>query len=215
MSPGPPWNSTLRTPSRHRRIYDVHLERGRNRVTVTVTAEDGMTTRAYSVSINRGVTGNRGWRAGADLDGLIAAGSTTPRGIWSNGETVWVVDSNTSKLFAYTLADGTRTRQGIRPACRQPHPAGIWSNRTTMWVADAFNNKLFAYTLEGGARTPTRTSRLWPTTLFRGHMVGRDDVWVPGFVNKRSTPTRSTAGRRTPTKHQSGQRQQWSIRHMV
>ena len=87
--------------------HQVALSAGANSVTVTVTAEDG-TTKDYTVSVNRGVTDAKGWQAGADLDGLIAAGNTNPVGVWSNDTTIWVADWGAVKLFAYTLEGGAR-----------------------------------------------------------------------------------------------------------
>ena len=87
--------------------HQVDLSPGRNLVTVTVTAEDGV-TRNYTVSINRGVADATGWQAGADLDGLRAVGNDHPYGLWSDGTTVWVGDRNDDKIYAYSLADGTR-----------------------------------------------------------------------------------------------------------
>ena len=72
---------------------------------MTVTAED-TTTKTYTVSVNRGVTDDYGWQAALDLDGLIAAGNAIPRGIWSDGTTMWVADPADAKLYAYNT-DGT------------------------------------------------------------------------------------------------------------
>ena len=85
----------------------VDLSAGRNAVTVTVTAQDGSTTETYTVSVNRGVTDDYGWKAVDDLDGLIAAGNLASRGIWSDGTTMWVTDWDDDKLYAYNT-DGTR-----------------------------------------------------------------------------------------------------------
>ena len=57
----------------------VDLSAGRNAVTVTVTSQDGSTTETYTVSVNRGVSDDYGWKAVDDLDGLIAAGQRQPR----------------------------------------------------------------------------------------------------------------------------------------
>ena len=75
-------------------------------VTVTVTAQDG-SVKTYTVTVLRG-TGPYGRKAGADLNTLAAAGNTTPTGIWSNGETMWVADFANPKLYAYDLATGDR-----------------------------------------------------------------------------------------------------------
>ena len=58
--------------------------------------------------MGRGVTDAYGWKAGDDINTLAAAGNTTPYGIWSNGETMWVVDFANPKLYAYDLATGDR-----------------------------------------------------------------------------------------------------------
>ena len=74
--------------------HQVALSAGRNTVTITVTAEDNINTQDYTVSVNRSVAGDYGWRAEDDLDGLEAAGNKTPIGIWTNSTTIWVVDSD-------------------------------------------------------------------------------------------------------------------------
>ena len=99
--------------------HQVDLSAGRNAVTVTVTAEDGVTTMDYTVSVNRGVTALTGWKAVDDLDGLIAAGNDAPQGIWSDGTTMWVSDVGTGKLYAYRLSDGARdAAKGLRHSDR-------------------------------------------------------------------------------------------------
>ena len=90
----------------------------------------------------------------------LAADNTTPRGLWSNGTTLWVVDSRAATVFAYTLATGARdTAKDIvlDTAVVADHdvPYGVWSNGTTLWVSDEGfprADKVFAYTLATGAR---------------------------------------------------------------
>ena len=73
---------------------DAHHRRGTRspcrlagtRVTVTVTAEDGVTTETYTVRVNQGVTADYGWKAVDDLDGLIKVGNGNPFGVWSDGD---------------------------------------------------------------------------------------------------------------------------------
>ena len=87
---------------------------------------------------------------GFDLDSANAE----PKGIWSNGTTIWVVDSMDRKLYAYTLADGGRDNaKDISLNSDNGNPTGLWSDGTTIWVADGGSDrKLYAYTLDGGAR---------------------------------------------------------------
>ena len=137
--------------------HQVDLSPGKNRVTVTVTAEDGMTELVYKVMVNRGQVGQWEWQAGADLDGLIKGLNEYPRGMWSDGATVWVADFVADKLFAYTLADGMRDAdKDITLAAANTDPQGLWSDGKTMWVADSGEDKLFVYTLADGAWDDTQ-----------------------------------------------------------
>ena len=135
--------------------HQVALSAGRNEVTVTVTAQDGMTTQDYSVSVNRGVTDVKGWRADADLDGLRAAGSDYPTDIWSDGTTMWVADFADAKLYAYRLTDGMRDPGkdfDTLAAAGNDYPTGIWSDGVTMWVADSAGLKIYAYKMSDKSR---------------------------------------------------------------
>ena len=137
--------------------HQVSLAAGSNEVTVTVTAEDGTTTKVYTVSVNRGVTDVRGWQAGADLDGLRAAGNEDPIGIWSDETTMWVADNGDGKLYAYSVSDGTRdAARDIALESYNDDPRGIWSDGATMWVADNGDGKLYAYSVSDGTRDAAR-----------------------------------------------------------
>ena len=135
------------------------LSAGANLVTVRVTAEDGTTLKDYTVSVNRGVADAGGWQAGADLDGLIAAGNTHPRGVWSDGTTVWVVNGSLDddRLYAYVLSSGARdAARDITLASSNGDPRGVWSDETTVWVVDIVDGKLYAYNLSSGSRDAAR-----------------------------------------------------------
>ena len=124
-------------------------------MTVTVTAQDG-SVKTYTVTVLRG-TGPYGRKAGADINTLAAAGNTTPSGIWSNGETMWVVDFANPKLYAYDLATGDRVpSRGFDTLfdAGNVNPTGLWSDGETIWVADINDDKLYAYDLETGDRVP-------------------------------------------------------------
>ena len=76
-----------------------------------------------------------------------------PKGVWSNGTTVWVADSGDDKLYAYTLSSGTRdTGKEFSLHSDNGSAVGIWSNGATIWVADSVDRKFYAYTLAGGVR---------------------------------------------------------------
>ena len=134
--------------------HQVDLSPGRNAVTVTVTAGDGVTTMVYTVSVNRGVTALTGWKAADDLDGLIAAGNVQPQGVWSDGTTMWIADRDDAKLYAYRVSDGARdsARDFDTLASINGNPFGIWSDGATMWVGDVTVGKLFAYRMSDRER---------------------------------------------------------------
>ena len=81
----------------------------------------------------------------------LATAYAAPRGMWSNGSTVWVVDATHRHIYAYRL---TSTGLGerlpaweIRLADSNRDPWGITSDGTTMWVADATYGRVYAYFL--------------------------------------------------------------------
>ena len=82
-----------------------------------------------------------------------------PRGIWSDGETMWVVDWSGAKIHAYDLA--TKVRVPVQDFTTLSdasiyHPVAIWSDKETMWVSyplfSGFRSKIYAYDLATKAR---------------------------------------------------------------
>ena len=136
--------------------HQVDLSAGSNEVTVTVTAED-TTTEEYTVSINRGVTTDFGWKAEDDFDGLLAADIRNPSGIWSNGTTVWVIDRNDRIFYAYNLSSKLRDDgKDIVAYSDNAHSDGLWSDGTTLWVLDASDTYVYAYNISSKSRDDTK-----------------------------------------------------------
>ena len=122
---------------------------------ILVTAPDGAAL-IHQVFVERDSARFGGWTPTKDILGLDAAGITTPTGIWSDGNTMWVVDYRDFKLYAYTLDTGLRDESkefGLNPA--NNNPWGLWSYGKTIWVGDrsTVNLKLFAYTLKDDTAT--------------------------------------------------------------
>ena len=195
--------------------HQVALVAGRNAVTVTVTAEDS-STQDYTVSINRGVTTPSGWNAEHDLDRLIAAENDAPRGIWTNGTTIWVVDSTDKKIYAYNT-DGTRdsSEDFTLGFSLEQVPYGIWSNGTTMWVVDTQNNFLYAYQMSNKTRDSDKdiiidridnpdpigiwsNTHIWVTDASRG-AIRAYNLNTKVRDSSRDFDTLVDAGNRTPT----------------
>ena len=140
--------------------YQVTLSPGSNNVTITVTAEDGVSTQRYTLTIARGTTDIYGWKAVNDLDGLIAADNLFPVGLWSDGTSFYVADDLTQHIYVYNQ-DGTRDSSkeiALDTDAYHFNVGGIWSDGTTMWVVDYadHNPRMFAYALSDGSRDTSK-----------------------------------------------------------
>ena len=89
-----------------------------------------------------------------DFDTLTAAGNIFPRGIWSDGATMWVADSpnddrpgDYNKVYAYDMDNKARVPTRDLSDDEFNFPTGIWSDGATMWVLDGRDNKIYAYNL--------------------------------------------------------------------
>ena len=136
--------------------HQVDLQTGLNTFTITVTAEDNISSIQYVLSIGRGAQDASGWKAEDDLDGLISAGNTNPYGMWGNGTTLWIVDTVDLKVYAYKSDGSRKESKEFSLADANEAPTGICSDGTIMWVADAVDRKLYAYQLSDGSRVPNR-----------------------------------------------------------
>ena len=96
---------------------------------------------------------------GKDIASLHDAGNGHVRGMWSDGTTMWVVDTGDEKLYAYDLATGARQSDrdiDTLDNAGNNDPRGMWSDGATVWVADDTDDKLYAYELATGARRSDR-----------------------------------------------------------
>ena len=86
-------------------------------------------------------------------------GNHNSRGIWSDGDTLWVVDDTDNKIYAYDLRGGSRDNDkefNTLIAAGNTDPKGIWSDGIIMYVADQTANKIFAYDLASKNRVSTK-----------------------------------------------------------
>ena len=173
--------------------HAVLLSEGRNEVTITVTAQDGTTTRAYTVTADRGSSAAFGWKVTEDFNDLGLGSGVYPTGIWSNGNTMWVAcrtgNANISaNLCSYSMSTKERgssfhTLGTYGNNC----PQGITSDGTTMWVADNCDDRVYAYRLSNYARRPSREINLaaagilYPTGIAVEPVLG--GFWVANNVD--------------------------------
>ena len=94
-----------------------------------------------------------------DFNTLNAATNNSPRGLWSDGTTMWVSDHGDDKLYAYNMV--TKVRDASKDfntlnAATNNAASGLWSDGVTMWVSDVDNDKIYAYNLSTKARDDTQ-----------------------------------------------------------
>ena len=83
----------------------------------------------------------------------LASDNADPKGAWSNGNTVWVSDSEDDKLYAYHLDDRTRNGENdIDLDSENESPGEIWSDGKTIWVLDTGDKHVYAYRRANGDR---------------------------------------------------------------
>ncbi|MYC02060.1 MAG: hypothetical protein F4X58_09090, partial [Chloroflexi bacterium] len=99
------------------------------------------------------------WNVTRDLEELDPD-NENPTGIWSDGQTIWVLENSTTgpdRVFAYDLLTGDRLEDAeFELDARNRFSHGLWSDGETVWIADSGQDKLFAYRLRDGARLPDR-----------------------------------------------------------
>ncbi len=111
-----------------------------------------------------------------------------PQGIWSDGTTMWVVNSRPRVhrgIYAYNIADWTRDPSKDFSFFQLQRwlgfgvvPDGIWSNGSILWVDTRRSNsasqrQILAYSLRGKNRVPSMD--MW-------NMPGSGDIWSDGFT---------------------------------
>ena len=148
-----------------------------------------------------------------DFNTLDAAGNDSPRGIWSDGSTMWVVDVTDEKIYAYDMDTKARVSSKdfnnlhrIREDVDEEdaRPFGIWSDGEIMWVVDANDYAIYAYDLNTKKRVPgedfggleaasnIQTSGLWAdgSTMFVANAFNPNRIYAYWRSNKAPNPDR-------------------------
>ena len=132
--------------------HQVTLLEDENEISVTVEAEDGETTRTYTVTVTRAGTESTWGERKPHLD-LESSLFTDTCGIWSDGETLLVISNRSSgTVSAFDLA-GNRVPAKDLTANGTRYAVDLWSDGETMWVADYYGG-IRAYSLADGERVP-------------------------------------------------------------
>ena len=148
-----------------------------------------------------------------DFNTLDAAGNDSPRGLWSDGSTMWVVDVTDEKIYAYDMDTKARVsskdfnnlyriREDVDE--QSARPFGIWSDGEIMWVVDANDFAIYAYDLNTKKRVPgedfggleaasnINTSGLWAdeSTMFVANAFNPNRIYAYWRSNKAPNPDR-------------------------
>ena len=95
------------------------------------------------------------WNVTRDIEELHSD-QDSPTGMWSDGQTLWVLDnaaSGADHVFAYDLTTGEPDLdKQFELDRRNRFSHGLWSDGETFWVADSGQDRLFGYVLETGVR---------------------------------------------------------------
>ena len=97
-----------------------------------------------------------------DVTALAAAGNTSPDGLWSDGVTMWIVDTDDRMLYAYDLAGKARDPGKDVVLWRNAQPLGLASDGVTLWVSDYRDGTVYAYPVPGASSAPAPDVTLHP-----------------------------------------------------
>ena len=128
-----------------------------------------------------------------DFNTLAVASNRAPRGIWSDGDTMWVTDIRfgNQKIYAYDMATKARVPGKDFDTLQDAGitlPLAIWSDGETMWVSANIEGKLYAYDMDTKARVPGRdfdTLEAAGNTGPYGIWSDGDTMWVADWDDER------------------------------
>lgn len=115
-----------------------------------------------------------------DFDNLkLPATHGSAEGMWSDGTTIWLVETTEDRLYAFNMS--TKLREGTKyfntlAAADNTSPESNWSDGTTMWVAET--DRIFAYSMSTKKRVPSEDF----DTLRPAGNVGVEGIWSDGVT---------------------------------
>ena len=118
-----------------------------------------------------------------DFNDLGLRVDNSAQGIWSDGETMWVLNFPDKKIYAYDLRTKARDKAkdfDTLSAAGNNLPESMWSNGVTMWVADD-TDKIFAYSATTGnylAAADFNTLRAAGNSDPEGIWSDGDTMWI-------------------------------------
>ena len=148
-----------------------------------------------------------------DFDTLKGAGNNRPHGIWSDGMTMWVSDTEDDKIYAYRMGDSSRDTRinsyldfDTLAAAGNRDAVGLWSDGRSMWVADLVDAKIYAYDARERSRGKREPHKDFNTLAAAGNgdptglwSDGRT-MWVADNVDRKAYAYRMSDKRRDSDK---------------
>ena len=122
--------------------------------TTVYVANDGATTanKVFAYTISGGA-----YDSTKDFEELYLSTNTaaqnaeTPRGIWSNGATMFVADDDDDNVFAYKHADESQdSGKNLALISDNDNPRGMWFDGRILWVVDGTDDTIYPYDLPAG-----------------------------------------------------------------
>ena len=108
----------------------------------------------FAYKLNPGQSDHGDREPGKDVNILDAAGNLTPRGIWTDGATMYVADSADDKAYAYKMSNQSRDRaRQFDLDADNGFAVGIWADAPnrfdakTFYVADQTDDNIYVYTV--------------------------------------------------------------------
>ena len=159
--------------------HQINLAEGANKVTITVESSDGTNEIVYNVALNRASTALFGWNPLQDFNAIPGAPNAILRGLWSDGSTIWVADSE--NLFFRALNLQTGAHQPTKDIDLEIEgfyhsPEGLWSDGATLWAVDRWGNRIYAFNLASGERDSEKNFR----GMIAAGNVSPTGVWSDG-----------------------------------
>ena len=158
----------------------VSLSSGDNVIIVTVTAEDGTTTKVYTVTVARAEPDVSWGQRLPDRD-IALDSHAAPTGLWTDGANAWVItDCYAGEVNVYALSDGSKQDElSFTLANWSGCATALWSNGTTVWVAN-FSGGVRAYRLSDGARQSDQDLDLDLDTMLAAGNIIPSGLWSNG-----------------------------------
>ena len=167
--------------------HQVNLSTGANTFTITVLAQDGVTTEEYTVTINRGDSEPFGWTVIGDFETLDTADSQSPGGLASDGSTMWVADLDDLQLYAFDIDTKVHVPDlDIDLDAAHGSPAGLWYDGAAIRAYDRSDRMLYAYDAETRGREQGKDLDLSGGMIAAAYGVWSDGdtVWVAERTGK-------------------------------